>query len=71
MSNPFDDQDGRFVVLRNDEDQHSLWPTFAAVPDGWTVVFEENTRDACLDYVTAHWTDLRPASLRREPGPAR
>ncbi len=62
-TNPFDDNDGRFLVLVNDEGQHSLWPSFAAVPGGWTVVFEENARDACLAYVESHWTDLRPRSL--------
>ena len=30
--NPFDDDDGSFFVLVNDEEQHSLWPTFADVP---------------------------------------
>ena len=38
MPNPFDDTDGRFLVLVNDEGQHSLWPAFAEVPAGWTVV---------------------------------
>jgi MbtH protein len=59
-TNPFDDADGRFLVLVNDEGQHSLWPSFADVPGGWTIAFEENTRDACLEYVEANWTDLRP-----------
>lgn len=62
-TNPFDDAEGRFLVLVNDEGQHSLWPSFAAVPGGWTVAFDENTRDACLEYVETHWTDLRPRSL--------
>ncbi|MEU7000172.1 MbtH family protein [Nonomuraea sp. NPDC046570] len=62
-TNPFDDAEGRFLVLVNDEDQHSLWPSFAEVPAGWTVVFGENTRESCLDYVETHWTDLRPRSL--------
>ncbi|MGC9380728.1 MbtH family protein [Streptomyces sp. MH13] len=62
-TNPFDDADGRFLVLVNDEGQHSLWPSFAEVPGGWTTVFEENTRDACLEYGEANWTDLRPRSL--------
>ena len=62
-TNPFDDADGRFLVLVNDEGQHSLWPSFAEVPGGWTVVFGENTRQACLDYIETHWTDLRPRSL--------
>lgn len=63
MTNPFEDPDGRFVVLMNDEDQYSLWPTFADVPAGWRVVHEEDTRDACLAYVEENWTDMRPRSL--------
>ncbi|MGC4891696.1 MbtH family protein [Micromonospora sp. DT227] len=63
MTNPFEDPDGRFVVLVNDEDQHSLWPTFADVPAGWRVVHGEDTREACLAYVEEHWTDMRPRSL--------
>ncbi|MFB7930194.1 MULTISPECIES: MbtH family protein [Streptomyces] len=62
-TNPFDDNEGRFLVLVNDEGQHSLWPSFAEVPGGWTIAFEENTREACLEYVETHWTDLRPRSL--------
>ncbi|KIQ17436.1 MbtH family protein [Rhodococcus sp. BP-349] len=63
-TNPFDDEDGRFYVLVNDEDQHSLWPTFAEVPQGWRVVFGEESRAACLEYVEKNWTDMRPRSLR-------
>jgi len=61
--NPFDDPDGTFLVLVNDEGQHSLWPAFADVPAGWTTVHGNDTRDACLDYVNTHWTDMRPRSL--------
>jgi MbtH protein len=68
VTNPFDDAEGRFLVLVNDEDQHSLWPVFADVPAGWRVVFgavpEGETREDCLEYVETHWTDLRPRSLR-------
>ncbi|GAA1669806.1 MbtH family protein [Kribbella sp. NPDC056951] len=63
MSNPFDDAEGSFLVLVNDENQHSLWPEFAAVPDGWRNVFGPTGRQACLDYIETNWTDLRPASL--------
>ncbi|MEU7892142.1 MbtH family protein [Nonomuraea sp. NPDC049152] len=62
-TNPFEDRDGRFLVLVNDEGQHSLWPSFAEVPAGWQVMFGEETREACLEYVETHWTDLRPRSL--------
>ncbi|MFE9674323.1 MbtH family protein [Streptomyces sp. NPDC006259] len=62
-TNPFDDTEGRFLVLVNDEGQYSLWPSFADVPGGWSVALPENTRQACLDFVESHWTDLRPRSL--------
>lgn len=62
-TNPFDDEDGTFYVLVNDEAQHSLWPTFAEVPAGWTVVHGQTSRRSCLDYIEQHWTDMRPRSL--------
>lgn len=62
--NPFDDEDGTFVALMNDEEQHSLWPGHLAVPDGWRVVHPAGTRQECLDYIQEHWTDLRPLSAR-------
>ena len=63
MTNPFDDPDGQFLVLVNDEHQHSLWPSFIDVPAGWTVVFGPDARQPCLDHIDANWTDMRPASL--------
>ncbi|MES9525480.1 MbtH family protein [Streptomyces capoamus] len=63
MQNPFDNPDGRFLVLRNDEGQHSLWPAFAEVPAGWATVHAESDRQTCLDYIEAQWTDIRPLSL--------
>jgi MbtH protein len=65
MTNPFDDPDGTFLVLVNDEGQHSLWPAFAEVPEGWRVVLPETDREAALAYVEQNWTDMRPASLIR------
>jgi MbtH protein len=63
-TNPFDDDNGTFVVLINDEEQYSLWPTFADVPEGWQRVFGAAGRADCLAYVEQHWTDMRPRSLR-------
>jgi MbtH protein len=65
VTNPFDDDSGRFYALINDEGQYSLWPTFAEVPAGWRIVFGEDTRQACLDHIEANWVDLRPRSLIR------
>lgn len=61
--NPFDDPDATFQVLVNDEGQHSLWPAFAEVPDGWAVAHDEDSREACLAHIETNWTDLRPRSL--------
>ncbi|MCX4744975.1 MbtH family protein [Kitasatospora sp. NBC_01287] len=65
MANPFEDADGTYLVLVNEENQHSLWPAFAEVPAGWTVAHGPDGRQACLDHVEANWTDMRPASLVR------
>jgi uncharacterized protein YbdZ (MbtH family) len=62
--NPFDDDDGSFFVLVNDEEQHSLWPSFVDVPAGWQVVYGAAARQACLDYIEQNWTDIRPKTLR-------
>ncbi|KUO05287.1 MbtH family protein [Streptomyces sp. NPDC008086] len=63
MANPFDDDSGVFRVLVNDEGQHSLWPDFAPIPAGWSSVHGPAAREACLEYVERHWTDMRPRSL--------
>ena len=68
---PFDDESGRFLVLVNAEEQHSLWPVFAPVPDGWTLVYggpDGAERCECLRFVETNWTDLRPRSLREAQG---
>jgi uncharacterized protein YbdZ (MbtH family) len=63
-TNPFDDDNGSFYVLVNDEEQHSLWPAFSDVPAGWRVVYGEATRAECLEYTEQNWPDIRPKSLR-------
>ncbi|WBP86171.1 MbtH family protein [Kitasatospora cathayae] len=62
-TNPFEDENGTYLVLVNDEGQHSLWPAFVEVPAGWEKAHGEDTRRACLDYIEANWTDMRPKSL--------
>jgi MbtH protein len=63
-TNPFDDEDGEFFVLVNDEGQHSLWPSFAEVPMGWRVALGPEDRQRCLDHIAENWTDMRPKGLR-------
>ncbi|MFJ8686406.1 AMP-binding protein [Micromonospora wenchangensis] len=56
-------------VVVNGEDHYSLWPADRPLPGGWTTVFTGPV-EACLEHVAAHWTDLRPASLRTPGGAA-
>ena len=61
--NPFENDDATYLVLVNAEGQHSLWPSFAEVPEGWDIALEETSRAEALAYVEEHWTDMRPKSL--------
>lgn len=67
--NPFDNDEGSFFALMNDEEQYSLWPTFKPVPSGWDVVYGSPNgapRQEVLDWIEQTWTDLRPKSLREQ-----
>jgi MbtH protein len=64
MTNPFDDDDGEFIVLVNDEEQYSLWPAFREIAPGWRAVGPKGSRRTCLDWIDATWTDMRPKALR-------
>ncbi|WP_433696987.1 MbtH family protein [Nocardiopsis sp. CA-288880] len=66
MTNPFDAEDGTFLVLRNAEEQYSLWPGHIAVPAGWESVFGPAGREECTRHIDSEWTDMRPASLVRQ-----
>ncbi|GGP56118.1 MbtH family protein [Streptomyces melanogenes] len=63
MTNPFEDEEAVYLVLVNDENQHSLWPASLAVPAGWRTTHGPAARQVCLDAIEETWTDLRPASL--------
>lgn len=64
-TNPFEDNDARYLALVNDEGQYSLWPVFADVPDGWRPAREEGSREDILAFISEQWTDMRPLSLVR------
>lgn len=63
MTNPFEDENGEYLVLVNHELQYSLWPLFREIPNGWTAVGPKGNRKECLDWIEATWTDMRPRSL--------
>jgi MbtH protein len=63
MQNPFDDDQGDFLVLVNAEKQYSLWPSFREIPGGWNRVGPQGDRKDCLEWIEKNWTDMRPKSL--------
>lgn len=44
FSNPFDDPQGAFYILRNAQGQFSLWPQQCALPAGWTLCVSRSHR---------------------------
>ena len=57
--------DRTYLVVRNHEEQYSVWWADRELPTGWTAEGTEGTRDECLDRIGEIWTDMRPLSLRR------
>jgi MbtH protein len=58
-------RDEIYRVVRNDEEQYSIWPEGRELPAGWTDVGFSGTTDECLAHVERVWTDMRPLSLRK------
>jgi len=54
-----------YLVVRNAEEQYSIWPAGLDVPAGWEADGTVGPKDACLAHITEVWTDMRPLSLRR------
>jgi MbtH protein len=63
LTNPFESDTIHYRVLINHEGQYSLWPNFREIPDGWTGTGPTGRRQACLEWIETHWTDMRPTSL--------
>jgi len=61
----FDRDDVTFTVVVNHEEQYSIWPTFKAIPAGWTAVGKTGSKKECLDHIEQVWIDMRPLSLRK------
>ena len=57
-----------FIVLVNDENQHSLWPSSQPIPAGWDRIGAQGSKSDCLLFIEANWTDMRPKSLQEAMG---
>ena len=47
------------------DEQYSIWPEQKAVPAGWYEKGFAGSKDEVTQYIDQHWTDMRPASLRK------
>jgi MbtH protein len=59
------DNDTRYAVVINHEEQYSIWPTYRPVPNGWQATGMTGTEEECIAHIETVWTDMRPLSLRR------
>ncbi len=55
-----------YKVVRNDEEQFSIWPQARENALGWVDVDVVGSKDECLAYIRENWTDMRPLSLRKK-----
>ncbi|WP_328915465.1 MULTISPECIES: MbtH family protein [unclassified Streptomyces] len=56
--------DDVYLVVSNDEGQHSVWWADRDLPPGWRPEGFRGTREECLTRIDEIWTDLRPLSAR-------
>jgi len=55
-----------YRVVISDEERYSIWPEHKEIPWGWRADQKVGTKQECLDYIKAVWTDMRPLSLRQK-----
>ncbi len=61
-----DKEDTRiYKVVKNHEEQYSIWPADRENALGWSDAGKTGTKTECLDYIKEVWTDMRPLSLRK------
>ena len=55
-----------YKVVRNHEEQYSIWPEYKENPLGWEDAGKTGPKAECLAYIKEVWTDMRPLSLRKK-----
>ncbi len=66
MSNEDQDNDVRYTVVVNHEEQYSIWFVDREIPLGWKEAGKTGSKEECLSYIKEVWTDMRPLSLRKQ-----
>lgn len=55
-----------YYIVKNFEEQYSIWPSYKPIPEGWETIGDPRKKSSCLEYIKEVWTDMRPLSLRRK-----
>jgi MbtH protein len=62
-----DAEDNRkYKVVVNHEEQYSIWVADRVNPAGWRDGAMRGSKSECLAYIKEVWTDMRPLSLRKQ-----
>lgn len=62
-----DDVPRAYLVVKNDEEQFSIWPKEQALPLGWLATGFSGKKTECLAHIREIWTDQTPKSQRAKP----
>jgi MbtH protein len=66
MSTADEDDKKTYEVVINLEEQYSIWAADREPPAGWRKVGKTGPKAECLAYIKEVWTDMRPASLKKQ-----
>ncbi len=64
MRNDGNEENECYIVVKNDEEQFSIWFEGRELPSGWISTGKMGSKSECLSYIKEAWIDMRPASLR-------
>jgi MbtH protein len=65
MANGETEDTRSYAVVMNHEEQYSIWLADQDLPLGWNAVGRVGPKAECLAFISEHWTDMTPKSLRR------
>jgi MbtH protein len=58
--------ESKYLVVKNFEGQYSIWSSDRPIPPGWEPQGAARPKDECLEYIRLTWTDMAPASLKKQ-----
>ena len=56
--------ENKYLVVIYHGERYSIWSASEPLPNGWSAIGEAQDKQACLEYIEQHWTDMTPVSLR-------